>query len=75
MNGATPSGPSLEALLEPGALAGSINDEARIQLSVAISLRRIADSLDGLKTGEGMDGLHGAITNIAWEAARSFAAG
>lgn len=44
--------------------------------SIAISLKRIADRLDALGSGEDMDPrLHNTITNLAWEAGRSFQAG
>jgi hypothetical protein len=47
----------------------------RVQLSQAISLKRIADALSGTGLDDLITGLHGPLPNLAWEAGRSFAAG
>ena len=43
-----------------------------VQISQAISLKRIADVLEKVPD---LSSLHGDITNMAWEAGRSFQAG
>lgn len=72
----------LRDLLESGAFVednriGLSDGDVRnteVTLSAAISLKRIADALDSAGQGE-MPGLFGFVTNLAWEAGRSFAAG
>lgn len=44
---ADPDREAVEAKLEPEAVAFSTNDEERVALSTAISLKRIADALGG----------------------------
>lgn len=57
-----------------GNQSGLVVDQMAV--SMAISLKRIADRLDALGSGEDMDPrLHNTITNLAWEAGRSFQAG
>jgi hypothetical protein len=46
----------------------------RILYSIAVSLKRIADNTQKVEVNITMDfsAMHGDITNIAWEAGRSF---
>jgi hypothetical protein len=46
--------------------------EHEIELSKAVSLKRIADALTG---GTLPDGLHAAVTHMAWEAGQNFGRG
>lgn len=72
------SGDNAIATLEPGVIYPGLSGrdqvtvgDTHIQLSIAISLKRLADVL----ASGSLEGLHGTITNMAWEAGRNFAAG
>lgn len=72
------SGKDALSHLEPGVIFPGAEkmdlvtvEDSHIQLSIAISLKRVADALTTVNVGD----LHGTITNMAWEAGRSFAAG
>jgi type 1 glutamine amidotransferase len=67
--------------IEPAArdMIGDGDEMLIAAASIAISTKRQADALEkiagALTSGEGLDGLHGTISNMAWEAGRSFQAG
>jgi hypothetical protein len=44
-------------------------------VSMALSLKRIADALDRLGSGDGLHGLHSFVMNMAYEAGTNFEAG
>ena len=48
--------------MEPEA-AAALSPEHAALVSIAISLKRIADAV----TGDGVSNLHGPLTNLAWE--------
>lgn len=61
--------------MEPGI---AMVDVGAAAASISISLKRIADALDRLTTPETLlssPEIHGAVTNLLWEAGRAFAAG
>ncbi len=48
---ADPALDAVKAALEPLAVAGRPDDDGQVRLSVAISLKRIADAIDGTTLG------------------------
>jgi len=62
-----------DKFLEPAAGEAFLGTDLRLMLSMAISLKRIADKLEQpsieIKLPEG---LHHEVTNMAWEAGRNF---
>lgn len=54
-------------------ITGVIEDSMLV--SIAISAKRIADTLGQIGTGDGMQGLHGFVMDLAYQAGTNFEAG
>ncbi len=62
----------IAACLEPEAVKAVPDTDGQIRLSMALSLKRIADAM----TGQGdMISTHNAVEQLAWAAGRSFEQG
>lgn len=65
-----------EAKLEPAAVGFSTNDEERVALSIAISLKRIADVGEKIANVDGVNPhLFNSFIDMMWQAGQAFERG